>query len=161
MTRVLIAIVGCVCALAPVFAEDDPFTGTWTLDVARSKMQSATASRSEIIRYRVSGSEESFLSDAVTADGRAESIKYIAHDDGKAYPFSITVDGKLTNPGAMTMVKKIDARTRERYNVRDGKPILASRRIVSQDRRTMTITLLRIDDRGREIVNEVRVFERQ
>jgi hypothetical protein len=61
----------------------------------------------------------------------------------------------------MTMVKKIDARTRERYNVREGKPVLASRRVVSADGRTMTITIVRVDGQGREVVNEVRVLAKQ
>jgi len=162
MTRAVLSIVVVICALVPVAAQDDPFNGTWKLNVAKSKMQPATASRSEMIRYRITGNEEDFLSDAVTSEGRAESIKYAArYDDGKAYPFSISVDGKVTNPGATTMVKKIDARTRERYNVRDGKPVLASRRVVSPDGKTMTITIVRIDGDGREIVNEVRILEKQ
>jgi FlaG/FlaF family flagellin (archaellin) len=167
MTRALLAIAIPVLLLAPIAAafgsaqgtQQDPFNGTWKLDVAKSTMQPATASKSEIIHYRVTGDEEDFVSEAVTAEGRAESIKYTARE-GKPSPFTITVDGKVTNPGAMTTVKKIDARTRERYNVRDGTPVLASRRVVSPDGKTMTITIVRIDG-GREIVNEVRVLERQ
>ena len=98
----------------------------------------------------------------MTIEGYPESIKYTArYDDGKAYPFSITVNGKVTNPGAMTMVKKIDLWTRERYNVRDGKPVIASRRVVSKDGKTMTITILRVDAQGKEIVNETRILEKQ
>ena len=161
MTRALLAVALLVVVLTPLSAQLDPFNGTWKLNVAKSKMQPATASKSEIIRYRVTGDEEDFISDAVTIEGRAESIRYTAHDDGKPYPFTITLDGKVTNPGAMTMVKKIDARTRERYNVRDGKPVLASRRVVSPDGKTMTITIVRIDAQGREAVNEVRLLEKQ
>lgn len=143
-------------------AEADTFTGTWVLNVAKSQMQPATASKSEIIYYRITGEEEDFLSDAVTADGHPESIKYTArYDDGKAYPFSITVNGKVTNPGALTIVKKVDLWTRERYNVRDGKPVIASRRVVSKDGKTMTITILRVDAQGREVVNEVRLLEKR
>jgi hypothetical protein len=130
MARSLLALLITVLWLAPMAqpaaAQDDPFTGTWVLNVAKSKMQPATASKSEIIHYKITGDEEDFLSDAVTIEGYPESIKYTArYNDGKAYPFSITINGKVTNPGAMTMVKKIDAWTRERYNVRDGKPVLA------------------------------------
>ena len=162
MTRALLPLLVFVVAMTRVIAQDDPFNGTWQLDVARSKMQPATASKSEIIRYRITGHEEDFLSEAVTSDGHAESINYTArYDDGKAYPFVITLDGKVTNPGAMTTVKRIDAWTRERYNVRDGKPVLASRRVVSPDGKTMTITIVRVDSGGREIVNEVRVLDKQ
>lgn len=161
MRPVALAIGLLVFALTPIEAQPDPFDGTWTLNVAKSKMQPATASKSEIIRYRINGDEEDFVSQAVTIEGKAESIKYTAHDDGKPYPFTITLDGKVTNPGAMTMVKKIDARTRERYNVREGKPVVASRRVVSADGNSMTITIVRIDAQGRETVNEVRLLEKQ
>ncbi len=166
MARSLLAVLITVLWLAPMAqpaaAQDDPFTGTWVLNVAKSKMQPATASKSEIIHYKITGDEEDFLSDAVTIEGYPESIKYTArYNDGKAYPFSITINGKVTNPGAMTMVKKIDTWTRERYNVRDGKPVIASRRLVSRDGKTMTLTILRMDAQGGEVVNEVRILEKR
>jgi len=159
----LIVVVWLSVSVTPLaHAQDDPFTGTWVLNVAKSKMQPATASKSEIIHYKITGDEEDFLSDAVTIEGYPESIKYTArYNDGKAYPFSITINGKVTNPGAMTMVKKIDTWTRERYNVREGKPVIASRRLVSRDGGTMTLTILRVDAQGREVVNEVRILEKR
>ena len=142
--------------------EQDPFNGSWKLNVAKSKMQPATASKSEIIHYQIVGEEERFVSEAVTGKDEAESIKYNArYDDGKAYPFTITIDGKVTNPGASTMVRKVDTWTRERYNVRDGKPVLASRRVVSKDGKTMTITILNVDQQGKETVVETRILEKE
>jgi mono/diheme cytochrome c family protein len=142
--------------------QDDPFNGTWQLNVSKSTMQPATSSRSEIIHYRIVGNEEQFVSEAVTGKGEAESIKYNARDDGKPYPFLITIDGKPTTaPDAMTMVKRIDALTRERYNIRGGRPIIASRRVVSRDGKTMTITIIRVDASGKEVVNETRLLEKQ
>ena len=166
MARSLLALLITGLWLAPMAqpaaAQDDPFTGTWVLNVAKSKMQPATASKSEIIHYKITGDEEDFLSDAVTIEGYPESIKYTArYNDGKAYPFSITINGKVTNPGAMTMVKKIDTWTRERFNVREGKPVIASRRVVSRDGKTMTLTILRMDAQGGEVVNEVRILEKK
>jgi hypothetical protein len=148
--------------LTAAFAQSDPFNGSWKLNVAKSKMQPATASKSEIIHYEIAGDEERFVSDAVTMKDEPESIKYNArYDDGKAYPFTITISGKVTNPGASTMVRKIDQWTRERYNVRNGKPVIASRRTVSRDGKTMTITILNVDAQGKEIVVETRILEKQ
>jgi hypothetical protein len=142
--------------------QDDPFNGTWTLNVAKSTMQPATSSRSEIIHYRIVGNEEQFVSDAVTGKGEAESITYAARDDRKPYPFAITINGKPTTASdAKTMVKKVDSLTRERYNVRDGKPVIASRRVVSRDGKTMTITIIRLDASGKEVINETRLLEKQ
>src|SRR5437763_678877 len=89
--------------LATAFGQQDPFNGSWKLNVAKSKMQETTASKSEIIRYEIVGDEERFVSAAVTTKDEAESIKYSArYDDGKPYPFTITINGKVTNPGAST-----------------------------------------------------------
>lgn len=142
--------------------DDDPFNGLWKLNVSKSKMQPATASKSELIHYEIVGDEERFVSQAVTMKDEAESIRYNArYDDGKPYPFQITMDGKITNPNATTVVKKIDAWTRERYNVRNGTPVLASRRTVSPDGKTMTITILNVDQQGKEVVVESRILEKQ
>jgi hypothetical protein len=140
----------------------DPFNGTWKLNVTQSKMQSATASKSEMIQYEIIGDEERFISQAVTAKDEAESIKYAArYNDGKAYPFTITIDGKVTNPNATTMVKRIDVWTRERYNVRNGQPVIASRRVVSKDGKTMTITIVNADPQVKETIVETRILEKQ
>ena len=162
MSRLAVIVVTTVLGAGSLVAQQDPFTGTWKLNVARSTMNPETASKSEIIHYRVAGDQEEFVTEAVTAKGEAEVIKYTArYDDGKAYPFTTTIDGKVTNPGAMTMVRKIDTWTRERYNVRDGKPVIASRRVVSKDGKTMTLTILRVGPDGKEVVRETRILEKQ
>jgi hypothetical protein len=142
-------------------AAADPFNGSWKLNVQKSKMQPATASKSELIEYQIVDNEERFVSHAVTAKDEAESIRYAAHYDGKPYPFVITMDGKVTNPNASTVVKKVDTWTRERYNVRDGVPVLASRRTVSKDGNTMTITIVSVGLQGGETVVETRILEKQ
>jgi hypothetical protein len=142
--------------------DDDPFNGLWKLNVSKSKMQPATASKSELIHYEIAGDEERFVSSAVTAKDEAESIHYNArYNDGKPYPYRVIIDGKIANPGASTMVKKIDVWTRERYNVRNGKPVLGSRRTVSPDGKTMTITIVNADSQGKENVVETRILEKQ
>jgi hypothetical protein len=161
MMRAICLTVFVAAFAVALAAADDPFNGTWRLNVAKSQMQEATASKSEMIEYHIVGDEEQFLSHAVTSKGEAESIRYNAKYDGKPYPFSITIDGNETNPGAMTAVRKIDRWTRERYNVRTGAPVLASRRVVSKDGKTMTITILRVDRDGKEVVNETRILDKQ
>lgn len=163
MTRLVTSVIVSIFSVGTLAAlQADPFNGTWKLNVARSTMNPESASKSEIIHYRVMGDQEEFATEAVTAKGAAEVITYTArYDDGKAYPFIITIDGKVTNPGAMTMVRKIDTWTRERYNVRDGKPVIASRRVISKDGKTMTLTILRVDADGKEVIRETRILEKQ
>ena len=123
-------------------------------------MQPATASKSEMIHYKITGDEEEFLSDAVTIEGYPESDQYTArYNDGKAYPFSITINGKVTNPGAMTMVKKIyvDARALQRPR-RKARDRFAAPRLTR--RKDDDPHDLRMDAQGREVVNEVRILEK-
>jgi hypothetical protein len=162
MNRLVVRVIAAVLSVGSLAAQQDPFNGTWKLNVAKSTMHPESASKSEIIHYRVVGNQEEFVSEAVTAKGQPEAITYTArYDDGKAYPFTITIDGKVTNPGAMTMVRKVDTWTRERYNVRDGKAVIGSRRVVSKDGRTMTLTILRVEADGKEVVRETRILEKQ
>ena len=161
--RMCAAMLVCLLAAVPAAAQqEDPFNGTWKLNVARSTMQPQTFSKSEIIRLRITGDQEEFVSEAVTGNDEMESIKYTArYDDGKASPFEIVISGKRINPGAMTMVRKVDAWTRERYNVRDGKPVIGSRRVLSKDGKTMTLTILRVGPDGKESIVETRILEKQ
>ena len=79
MKRALIAgTTLAVVVTAMVAAQDrDPFTGSWTLNVAKSTMVSpATASKSETVTYRHVNGEEIYSSDAVTAKGEAEHTDY-------------------------------------------------------------------------------------
>ena len=58
--------------LAAAFAQQDPFNGSWKLNVAKSTMQPATASKSEIIHYQIVDDEERFVSEAVTAKDESD-----------------------------------------------------------------------------------------
>lgn len=85
MKRALVAGTTLVLVVtAMVAAQDrDPFTGTWTLNVAKSTMVSpATASKSETVTYRHVNGEEVYTSDAVTAKGEAEHTDYRGVYDG-------------------------------------------------------------------------------
>jgi hypothetical protein len=148
--------------IATTFAQQDSFSGTWKLNVAKSKMQPATASKSEILLLTVTGEEETVSTDAVTADGSREVMKYTARYDGKVYPGATTITGKTVRTQKMNVVlRKIDARTRERLGMEGGKVTMRARRTLSEDGKTLTSTILGVGSDGKEIVREIRVFERQ
>ena len=100
--------------------ERDPFSGTWTLNVAKSTMVSPqTASKSEMVTYRHVNGEEIYASDAVTAKRQAEHTDYRGVYE-RFGTIKMTVDGKTASEGPLQL-RKLDPRTRLRIAMRkDG-----------------------------------------
>jgi len=79
---------------------------------------------------------------------------YTAAYDGNDYPIK-------GSPVANTVtLKRIDARTTERFDKKDGHVMLVYRRVVSPDGKTMTVTIEGVNAQGQK-VNNVVVFEKQ
>ena len=128
------AIVLIVLMTAPIaHASDDPFIGTWTMDVVAS-------------RYSPDGVE--YQSVAVQPDGRTVTTGYVADYFGHLALV-------LGNQGLMAPVstRKIDSRTVEAAYMRGFKPVAVSRRVLSRNRLMMTITTVSVSDSGARHVN--------
>jgi hypothetical protein len=146
-----------------VVAQDrDPFTGSWTLNVAKSTMVSpATASKSETVTYRHVNGEEIYASDAVTAKGEAEHTDYRGVYDGPFGTIKMTVDGKTVSEGPLQL-RKLDPRTRLRIAMRkDGTLNGIIVRRMAGDGRSITSSILRFDNDGRIVVHETRWFDKK
>jgi hypothetical protein len=164
MGRALIAGTTLVIVVtAMVAAQDrDPFTGTWTLNVAKSTMVSpATASKSETVTYRHVKGEEIYASDAVTAKGEAEHTDYRGVYDGPYGTIKMTVDGKTASEGPLQL-RQLDPRTRLRVAMRkDGTLNGIIVRRMAEDGRSITSSILRFDNDGRIVVYETRWFDKK
>jgi len=164
MRRALLAgMVLVVAVTAMVIAQgQDPFTGSWTLNVAKSTMVSpATASKSETVTYRHVNGEEIYASDAVTAKGEAEHTDYRGVYDGPLGTIKMTVDGKVASEGPLQL-RKLDPRTRLRIAMRkDGTLNGIIVRRLAEDGRSITSSILRFDNDGRVVVHETRWFDKQ
>ena len=164
MKRWLLAAAGvCVVAIAIVVAQDrDPFTGTWTLNVAKSTMVSpSTASKSETVTYKHVNGEEIYASDAVTAEGEAEHTDYRGVYDGPLGTIKTTIAGKVTAEGPLQL-RQLDPRTRLRIAMRkDGTLNGIIVRRLAADGRSITSSILRFDNDGRIVVNETRWFDKK
>ena len=155
----------CVCLLfAPAVSaqEADPFTGAWKLNVAKSTMVSpSTASKSETVIYRHVNGEEIYESDAITAHGEVERTDYRGVYDGPFGHIRMTINGKVVSEGPLQL-RKLDARTRLRIQMRpDGMLGGIIVRRMSQDGKTITSSILRIEPDGKVVNHETRVFEKQ
>lgn len=162
MKRLILAGVPLIVVAAIVVAQErDPFTGTWTLNVAKSTMVSpATASKSETVTYKHVNGEEIYASDAVTASGEAEHTDYRGVYDGPFGTIKTTIAGKVTSDGALQL-RKLDPRTRLRIAMRkDGTLNGIIVRRLSEDGRSITSSILRFDNDGRIVVHETRWFDK-
>ncbi len=86
--------------------------------------------------------------------GLASKPGYTASYDGKDYPLNGSAVADTVS------LKRINERTSERMDKKAGKPVLTYTRVVSQDGKTMTVTIKGTNPQGQPIANVV-VFEKQ
>jgi hypothetical protein len=137
----------------------DVQTGTWKLNVAKSRFQTSTAPRSQLVTILPDGKDGIRLNvDIVTANGDKSSIAYAAQYDGKEYPRTETGAGAV--PGQTVSLTRIDNRTAERIAYLKGKKLTAEKWEISGDGRTRTVTQTGVGADGKP-VNNVLVYEKQ
>ena len=112
----------------------DPVVGTWTLNVAKSKFIPGPAPKSQTRVYEAQGEGIKVTVRTVAADGHSTTVLISANYDGKDYPVTGSSDYDAI------ALKRINDQTAEAALTHAGKVVATSRREVSDDRRTMTIT---------------------
>jgi hypothetical protein len=132
----------------------DPRSGTWKLNVAKSKYSPGPAPQALTVKVEPSGQGEKVTAEFVNADGTRTTTQYTANFDGK--------DNPLTGSQIADTVslKRIDARTTDRTDKKGGKVAQTLRRVVSKDGKTMTVTTKGTNAQG-QAVNNVAVFAKE
>lgn len=132
----------------------DPLTGTWELNVAKSKfVPASTASRSQTRTYRVEGNQVIARHTGIDGRGNPTLIEFTATLDGKSAPLKGYGDWDAIS------MKKVDASTIEFTQYRDSRPALSGRTTVSKDGKTLTVTATGTAA-NRDKVETVAVFDR-
>ena len=142
-------IVLFVLLTAPIaYAGDDPFIGTWTMDVVASRYSLSEKPLHMVIVMSESPDGVEYQSVSVQPDGRTVTTEYVADYFGH---LALVVG----NAGLMTPVsiRKLDSRTVEAAYMRGFKPVAVSRRVVSRNGLVMTITTTSLSDSGARHVN--------
>jgi hypothetical protein len=133
----------------------DPFVGTWTLNVAKSKYDPGPAPKEQTATYEAAGNGYKVSVKATPATGTMQEWSYTTNLDGA----DATITG--SNPNAdVIAVKRIDERTLESVNKKGGKETTRQRNVVSPDGRTRTVTTTGVDGMGQR-VNNTAVFEKK
>ena len=154
LTMVLAAGVVAVSAMAGAQAKD-PFVGSWTLNVAKSKYSPGPAPKSVTSTYEAAGKGYKISVKSEPASGAVQQWSYTTNLDGKESP----VTGNNPNADTVT-VKRIDAATIEIVASKGGKATTTQRNTVAADGKTRTVTTTGVDGQGQK-VNNVSVFERR
>ena len=149
-------LLGVVVATAWAMAQSkDPFVGNWALNHAQSKYTPGPMPKSIASTYEAAGAGYKVSVRVTPASGAAQEWSYTTNLDGK--PSKIAG----VNPNADTItVKRIDARTLEHVNARNGKETTRQRNVVSADGKTRTVTTTGVDGLGQKVTN-VAVFDKK
>jgi hypothetical protein len=155
------AVLGVIALWSGDVVGADMFSGTWRLNVAKSKYSPGPAPRSgTTILSSVDGGLK-FIVDGVNAEGRKTHSEYMFRFDGRDYPQKPMLDGKPDPTGAdMISAKRVDDYTYETTAKLKGKVLNVTRVVVSKDGKTRTNTVTGTNAQGQTVSNTV-VYEKQ
>jgi hypothetical protein len=147
------ALLATVIAAVVLASGPDPFTGTWQLNLAKSKLPPPVP-RSVISYIECDGRSVSVREEIVDANGQRQTAIVKAAFDGKDYPV-------VGSPAADTVsYRRIDSHTLKGTSKKGGKVLLDETAVVSPDGRTMTATYSWADAEGKQ-VTATAVLERR
>jgi hypothetical protein len=132
-----------------------PSVGTWKLNLAKSKFPPPHPLEETAV-VAEQGADLSVTLTGTQADGKPFSVKYTYPKKGGPVVYS---EGGPPND-ISSVSKRIDDRTWEVTETRDGKVVQTSRNVVSADGKTTTLTQKGTNRQGQP-VERVVVYERQ
>jgi hypothetical protein len=132
----------------------DPASGTWELNLAKSKFSPGPAPKSLTRTYEVTGADVKYSLKGMDAEGKPILVEYTAKYDGKDYPVTGSPDFDAIS------LKHVDAATAEATLKKGGKVVQTSKRVVSKDGKTLTLTTKGTNAKG-QAVNNVTVFDKR
>jgi hypothetical protein len=136
---------------------DDPFAGTWKLNLEKSKFppsQPGRAIKEETLTIEITSDDGTVTMKGTREDGSAVLVKYSTPLTGGP----VKHDSPL--PAGMTVTsKRPDQRTVEMVTTRDGKEVSTQRNTVSADGKTLRAASKALNAQG-ETVESLAVWEK-
>ncbi|MEO5739353.1 MAG: hypothetical protein ABIS29_02030 [Vicinamibacterales bacterium] len=123
----------------------DPHTGTWVLNVAKSKYTPGPAPKQQTSVYTVKGDTLTVSTKGTSADGNPLATDFAATFDGKDHPVKGSPDYDAVS------AKRVNSQTIEFTRKKAGKVVQTARSEVSQDGHTRTITTTGVNAAGTKI----------
>jgi hypothetical protein len=157
MKRVLFVLSLLVLCSGPMFAQDNPFVGTWKLNLAKSKFDPGPAPKSLTRTIVAQGNGAKYTLDGVAADGKPFSYSFTVKYDGKDYP----VTGTGMPGGADTIaIKLVGTNKAEATEKKGGKEVGKAEAEVSEDGKVSTVKIKGKTLDGKEFHSEA-VYDKQ
>jgi hypothetical protein len=147
--RVVVMLVAALSALAVLAQSQEAFYGLWKVDMAKSKYSPGPAPKSNMKKYEPWQDGFKATQDMVTAKGEKVHVEVIAKVDGKDYP------GKGSPDADTYAFKRIDARTYEVTQKKDGKVTIVAKMAVSADGKSRSIIQTGKNAKGEPVKNEI------
>jgi hypothetical protein len=132
----------------------DPASGTWELNLAKSKFTPGPPPKSQTRTWEISGQSVKYTMKGVDAQGKPVLVQYAASYDGKDYPITGTPDSDMIS------FKRVDATTVQFTQKRAGKVVITGTRVVSKDGKVLTVTSSGTNAAGQS-TSSVMVFEKR
>lgn len=133
----------CVITVAISLASDQHM-GTWKLNEAKSKIPAGVQKNHSVV-YEAAGDNVKVTVDGVDGMGKPSHNEWTGKFDGKDY--AVTGDASSD----MRSYKKIDDRTLELTNKKDGKVTTSGRIVVAADGKSRTVTVSGTDAKGKKV----------
>ena len=153
MFKVVAVLLFTLTAAGMLVAQDNPFVGTWKLDVTKSKYDPGPAPKSQTRTWDASGK---VTVEGINAAGKPVTYGYPIMNDGKDYPTT----GSVPNGADMISSKKVDPNTVVVNFKRGGKGAETTKFTVSKDGKMLTISAKGTNPDG-SAFNNVTVWEKQ
>ena len=132
MKRLIVISTALLFASAVILQAADHFTGTWTLNVAKSKYSPGKPPKSQTTKLKMLKDGMREIVDRVNADGTTTRWDVIAKFGGKDTPISGDPDRDTV------AIQKIDDFTLEVVNKKAGKVTTSMKLVVAKDGKSRT-----------------------
>jgi len=137
-----------------VMAADDPFVGTWKLNLAKSNISAAATFKGGTAKIESQQNGLKATTDIVSVQGETIHTEFAAKYDGQDYP--VTGD-----PYSNTIsIQRTDANRVYTTWKKDGRVVAIAENVISTDGKTWTETIVTRDAQGLE-VRIIAVYDKQ
>ena len=147
--RIVVMLAAALATVALVAQSEEAFYGLWKVDMSKSKYSPGPAPKSNMKKYEPWQDGFKATQDMVTAKGDKVHLEVAAKLDGRDYPAKGSPD---TDTFAF---KKLDARTYEVVQKKDGKVTITAKMVVAPDGKSRTITQTGKNAKGEAVSNQI------
>jgi hypothetical protein len=147
--RVVVMLAAALAVLGLLAQSQEAFYGLWKVDMSKSKYSPGPAPKSNMKKYEPWQDGFKATQDMVTAKGEKVHVEVIAKVDGKDYP------GKGSPDADTYAFKRIDARTYEVTQKKDGKVTIVAKMVVAPDGKSRSIVQTGKNAKGEPVNNQI------